>query len=105
MKIRKGDTVKILSGKDRGKTGKVKLVLPKKNKVVVAGVNVMRKHKKPINTNDTKSKGIIDFEAPINASKVMLIDTETNKSTRVGYQIIDNLKVRISKKTGKKLDK
>lgn len=104
MKIRKGDTVKVLSGKDRGKEGQVKLVLPKVGKVVVSGVNVMKRHSKPQNVNNNKEKGIIDFEAPISVSKVMLIDPKTKKSVRVGFKIENNKKIRVSKKSGKPID-
>lgn len=104
MKIRKGDIVKVLSGKDRGKEGKVKLVLPKVNKVVVAGVNVMKRHSKPQNVQGKKEKGIIDFEAPIPVSKVMLIDPKTKKSVRVGFKIENDKKVRISKKSGNAIE-
>lgn len=99
MKIKKGDTVKVLSGKDRGKQGVVKLTLPKVNKVVVEGVNLVKRHKKEQNTNETKKRGIQEFEAPIPAAKVMLIDPKTGKTTRVAYKLENGKKVRVTTKS------
>lgn len=103
MKIRKGDTVQVLSGKDRGKQGVVKMTLPKISKVVVDGVNIVKRHKKEQKTADNKKPGIKLFEAPIHASKVMVVDTKSGKTTRVGYEIKNGKKVRISRKTKKEL--
>jgi len=97
MKIKVGDKVKVISGKERGKTSTVKVVLKKKDKVVLDGVNMVTKHQKP--SGQDKPKGIIKFEAPIHVSNVMLIDPKTQKTTRIGYQIKDNKKVRITKKS------
>lgn len=100
MKIKKGDTVKVLSGKDRGKQGVVKLTLPKVGKIVVEGVNLVKRHKKEQSENTgAKKRGIQEFEAPIPSSKVMLLDPKTGKTTRVGYKIINNKKVRIAIKS------
>ncbi len=99
MKIKKGDTVKVLSGKERGKQGVVKFTLPKVNKVVVEGVNIVKRHKKEQSNNETKKRGIQEFEAPISASKVMLIDPKTGKTTRVAYKIENGKKIRISAKS------
>ncbi len=100
MKIRKGDKVRILSGKDRGKEGVVKFTLPKTMKVVVEGVNITKRHNKSKkNSQNDKPKGIVEFEAPIPMGKVMLIDPKTGKPTRVGFKIEKDKKTRISKKS------
>lgn len=99
MKIKKGDTVKVLSGKDRGKQGVVKFTLPKVDKVVVEGVNIVKRHKKEQNRTDAKKRDIQEFEAPIPAAKVMLIDPKTGKTTRVSYKIDNGKKVRIATKS------
>lgn len=99
MKIRKGDTVKVISGKDKGKTGKVLRVLPAIGRLVVENVNVHTKFEKGKTRRQVSQK--ISAAAPFSASKVMLIDS-TGKPTRVGYQILDNgVKQRIGKKSGK----
>lgn len=104
MRIKKGDIVKILSGKDRGKEGKVMLTLPKKDKVVVKGVHIVTKHKKK--TQDkTNPGGVLKQEAPIHVSNVMLVCTHTGKPTRTKYEIDKETgkKVRISKKANKQV--
>ncbi|MEK9173963.1 MAG: 50S ribosomal protein L24 [Patescibacteria group bacterium] len=100
MKIKKGDQVQIIAGKDRGKRGLVVRVIPVMDKVVVAGVNMMKRHLKP----ESGRKGErVEKEAPLHVSNVMLICTETDKPTRVAYQIQNGEKVRISKRSGKVL--
>lgn len=99
MKIKTNDTVKVISGKDRGKIGKVLKVIRSKSKVVVAGVNVVKKHQKA--QGDNKPKGIIEFEAPIDASNVMYYDNETKKASRVGFKIEKDKKVRVFKANNK----
>ncbi|MGD9797899.1 MAG: 50S ribosomal protein L24 [Acidimicrobiia bacterium] len=102
LKIRKGDRVRVLSGKDRGKEGTVLRALPKESKVVVAGINVAKRHQKP--TRMTNQGGIIDKDMPIDASNVAVIDPKDGKPTRVGYRIDpDGTKVRISRRTGTEL--
>lgn len=115
MKIKVGDTVAVISGKQQDKfttdkkgnqtrkTGKVIKVYPKLNKVVVEGVNIIKKHQKP---NASESEGrIVEIEAAIDASNVMIIDPKTNEPTRVGYGINkDGEKVRIAKKSNTVLD-
>ena len=97
MKLRKGDTVMVISGKDRGATGEIIRVLPKDNKVIVAGVNIAKKHQKP--TSATNPGGIIDKDMPMDASNVMLL--HKGQPTRIGYRILDDgSKVRIAKSTG-----
>lgn len=98
MKIKNGDTVIVLSGDDKGKTGKVIKAMPKENKVVVEGVNVNKKHVKPSQANPKGS--IKEINLPINASNVALVDPKTNKATRVGYMLKDGKKVRVAKKSG-----
>ncbi|MFN8050351.1 MAG: 50S ribosomal protein L24 [Acidimicrobiales bacterium] len=101
MKIRKGDRVVVLAGKDKGKEGLVVRALPKADKVVVEGVNVAKRHRKP--TKAMEQGGIIDLEMPIHVSNVALIDPD-GKPTRVGYRIeADGTKVRVSRRTGAEL--
>ena len=97
-KIRKGDTVIVLAGKDKGKTGEVLTVAPKDHKVLVAGVNVVKKHKKP--TMNSQGQ-IVDMEKPIDVSNVSLM--EDGKPSRVGFRMEDGKKVRFFKKTGNKV--
>lgn len=99
MKIKKGDKVIVLTGKDKGKTGEVTRAIPTEGKVVVSGVNIAKRHMK--NKFNTDKKGeIIDKTMPIHASNVALIDTKSNKATRVGYKVEGDKKVRIAKKSG-----
>lgn len=101
MKIKKGDKVIVLTGKDKGKTGEVVRSLPKVGKVIVAGVNVAKKHTR--NKFSTEKKGeIVDKTMPLDVSNVALIDSK-NKPTRVGYKIVGDKKVRIAKKTGQEI--
>jgi len=102
MKIKKGDKVIVLAGKSKGKTGEVLRSLPKVGKVVVAGVNVAKKHTR--NRFNTEKKGeIIDKTMPIDVSNVALIDSKTNKPTRVGYRTVGDKKVRIATKSGEQI--
>jgi large subunit ribosomal protein L24 len=101
MKIKKGDKVKILTGKDRGKTSTVLMVLPKKDKIVVEGINMVKRHVKP--GTISKEGGIVSIERPIQASNVMFV--EGDKPVRIGYKSIDGKVLRVSKKTGEVLDK
>lgn len=94
MKIRKSDNVRIISGNDKGKTGKVLKVFPKNARVIVEGINLRKRHTKPTQRNP--QGGILEKEASINASNVMLIDSKTGETTRLGSQII------LDEKTGKK---
>ena len=102
MNIKKDDTVIVISGKDKGKKGKVIKAMPKENKVIVEGVNQIKKHQKPNNANP--NGGIVEFEAPIHVSNVMLIDPSTNEPTRVGFKVVDGKKVRVSKKSGNAIE-
>ncbi|MDQ0177347.1 50S ribosomal protein L24 [Bacillus chungangensis] len=103
MYVKKGDKVKVITGKDKGKTGVVLASFPKKDRVLVEGVNIVKKHAKP--SQDNPQGGIINQEAAIHSSNVMLLDPKTNEPTRVGYKVIDGKKVRVAKKSGEVLDK
>jgi len=101
MKIHKGDTVLIISGKDRGKKGKVLKVLPKENKILVESVNLKKKHQKPKKSGE---KGqVITKPAPIDASNVKIICSKCGKAARLGYKIVDEKKYRICKKCGQEI--
>jgi large subunit ribosomal protein L24 len=97
-KIRKGDTVVVLSGKDKGKTGEVIRSMPKESKVVVSGVNVAARHRKPTQVNP--QGGIERKEAPMHVSKVAIADPKTGKATRVRFEERDGKKVRVAAKSG-----
>lgn len=100
MKLRKGDTVVVIAGKDKGKEGEVLTVFPEDNKVIVQGVNIAKRHKKA--TSQTQQAGIIEQAMPVNASNVMLV--HKGKPTRVGYKIkADGTKVRVAKKSGEEI--
>lgn len=103
MHVKKGDKVMVITGKDKGKTGVILASFPKKNRVVVEGVNIVKKHSKPSQANP--QGGIISREAAIHASNVMLVDPKTNEPTRIGYQVVNGKKVRVAKKSGEVLDK
>lgn len=98
LKIRKGDTVKVISGENKGKQGKVLEVMVAERKVIVEQVNLVSKHTKP-NANNTQG-GIVKKEAPINISNVMLVDPSSGKPTRVGRKKVDGKLVRYAKKSG-----
>ena len=102
MHVKKGDTVQVMSGKDKGKQGVILKAMPSKNRVVVEGVNVMKKHAKPSQANP--QGGILEIEAPIHVSNVMPLDPKTGKPTRVGFKVVDGKKVR-GAKSGESLDK
>ena len=103
MKLKVGDKVKVIAGASKGKEGKIIKTLRSENKVIVEGVNIVKKHKKG---NGQETGGILEVEAPINASNVMLIDPKTKKVTRIGYTKDENTnkKIRISKKSNEKID-
>ncbi len=102
MKIKRGDTVVVISGKEKGKRGEVERVEPKKERVVVTGVNVRTRHARP---NQQNQEGVFTFEAPIHVSNVMIVDPDSGEPTRIGYRFTDSgEKVRVSKKSGKDID-
>ena len=98
LHVKSGDLVYVISGKDKGKTGKVTKVFPKKGKIIVEGINIVTKHMKPSSVNP--QGGVVQREAAIFSSKVMLFDEKAGKPTRVKYEVRDGKKVRISKKSG-----
>jgi len=102
MHVKTGDKVKVLTGKDKGKEGRVLAVFPKKDRVLVEGVNIVKKHQKP--SQDNPQGGILDQEAAIHVSNVLPIDPKTGEPTRVGYEERDGKKVRIAKKSGEVLN-
>ena len=97
-KIRKGDTVVILSGKDKGRTGEVTKAMPKEGKVIVSGINVHARHRKP--TQQNPQGGIERKEAPMHISKVAIADPKSGKPTRVRFEERDGKKVRVAAKSG-----
>ncbi|USS93000.1 50S ribosomal protein L24 [Fructilactobacillus ixorae] len=102
MFLKTGDKVRVIAGKDKGKDGKITQVIAADNRVVVEGINKVKKHEKASQGNP--QGGVFDVEAPISASNVMLIDPSTNEPTRVGIEVKDGKKVRISKKSHKAID-
>jgi large subunit ribosomal protein L24 len=103
MHVKKGDKVVVISGKDKGKQGTILEAYPKKDRVLVEGVNIVKKHSKPSQVNP--QGGIISREAAIHVSNVMPLDPKSGKPTRVGYKIENGKKVRVAKISGETLDK
>lgn len=101
MRIKKGDTVQILSGNDKGKTGEVLEVIPKTEKIIVKGVNIRKKHVKP--RKQGEEGGIISVECSIDSSKANVVCPKCNKATKVGFEIKKDEKIRVCKKCGAKL--
>lgn len=99
--IKKGDTVVVIAGADKGSKGEVLEMLPKRNRAIVAGVNMVTKHKKP---TENDPGGRIEQESSIHISNLMLIDPKTGEHTRIGRRLEDNKLVRYSKKTGETID-
>ena len=102
LKVKKGDTVIVLSGNDKGKTGEVVKSMPTTSKVIVQGINLVKRHQKP---TQTAPGGIITKEAQINVSNVALLDPKSGKATKVGYKEVDGKKVRFARKSGEVIDK
>ena len=103
MRIRKGDQVIVLTGREKGKTGEVLRVDRELNRVLVQGVNMMKRHQRP---TQTSPGGINEFEAAIHASNVALVDPKTDKPTRVGFKILgDGKKVRFARRSGEVIDR
>lgn len=103
LHVRTGDTVVVIAGKEKGKQGKIKACEPKKNRVVVEGVNMVKRHTKPSQANP--QGGIIEKEAPINVSNVMILDPESKKPTRIRKEKqVDGSYVRVAVKSGAVLD-
>jgi large subunit ribosomal protein L24 len=108
LRIRRGDTVKVMSGKDRGKTGRVLRTDPKHGRVYVEGMNVQKRHTRPRSLRDTQRSqeigGIIEAEGPIHVSNVMLVDPKSGETTRVGVKREEGRRVRFAKKSGTDID-
>ena len=101
MKIRKGDTVQVLSGNDKGKTGEVLEIIPNTQKIIVKGINIRKKHIKP--RKQGEEGGIIPVECAIHSAKVNVVCPKCGKATRIGYEIEKDEKVRVCKKCGAKI--
>lgn len=103
MHVKKDDSVIVITGKDKGKKGRVIAAYPRQNRVLIEGVNMVKKHARPSQANP--QGGIIEQEAAIHVSNVMHIDPKSGKVTRIGYKVLDNgKKVRIAKKSGEVID-
>jgi large subunit ribosomal protein L24 len=104
-RIRSDDQVIVISGKDRGKTGKVLRVEPKKERVYVEGLNIVKRHQRPVQTAGGQTAGgVIEREGPIHVSNVMLVDPKDGKPTRIRIEIVDGRRLRVSKRSGQRLD-
>ena len=101
MKLKKGDNVIITAGKDKGKKGVISRAFPKEGKVIIEGLNVVKKHRRARTTNEKGS--IVEVAMPINISNVMLIDPKKNKPTRIGKKLVGDKKVRIAKKSNQEV--
>jgi len=101
MKLKKKDRVIVIAGKDKGKVGEITAVLPKENRVVVAGINMIARHTKPSQAN--AQGGIVRREASIHASNVAHLDPKDNKPVRVGFKMIKDQKVRVAKRSGEEI--
>jgi large subunit ribosomal protein L24 len=101
LKIKKGDKVIVLTGRDKGKSGEVKHVDPAASKVTVQGINVQTKHSKP---SQSGPGGLTKIEAPIHVSNVALADPKTGKPTRIGYKKVGDSKVRVAKRSGEQIE-
>jgi large subunit ribosomal protein L24 len=102
LNLKKNDTVKVISGKARGKTGKILRVLPDKQRVLVEGLNLVKKHQKPTQQNQTG--GIVDRESPIHVSNLMLVSAKSSEPVKVSRREVDGKRVRVEKKTGKAVE-
>src|SRR3954451_4843801 len=104
LKIRRDDEVVVISGKDRGKTGKVLRVDPKKDRVYVEGINIVKRHQRPLPNAPQREAGVIEREGPIHVSNVQLIDPKTKKPTRVGVTRENGVRNRVTRSSESKLD-
>ncbi|SDI07154.1 large subunit ribosomal protein L24 [Alteribacillus persepolensis] len=103
LHVKKGDKVKVISGKDKGQEGVILQAFPSQQRVLVEGVNMVKKHAKP--SQENPQGGILNQEAPVHVSNVMPLDPKSGEPTRVGFKVEDGKKVRIAKKSGEPLDK
>jgi large subunit ribosomal protein L24 len=106
QRIRKGDTVQVIAGKDKGTRGQVLRVIPKNERVVIERVNIAKKHQRPVQAGQGQMQpGIIEFEAPIHLSNVMLVCPQCEEATRIGFRMTaDGVKVRVCRKCGQDID-
>ena len=108
IKIRKDDTVRIITGKDKGRTGRVLRVDPKKEKVYVEGANIIKRHTRPRTLRDTQRSqeigGIVEMEGPIHVSNVMLVDPDSGEPSRVAIKREGGRRMRVAKKSGSEID-
>ena len=102
MKIRKGDNVVVLTGRDKGKTGSVLRVFPAENRALVQGINVVKRHTRP---RPGQTGGIVEKENPIHASNLALLDPKDQKPTRIGFKFVDGRKVRFARRSGEIIDR
>jgi len=104
LKIKKNDNIEVIAGKEKGKRGKVLLIFPDKNRVIVEKINMIKRHSRP--TGQTKQGGIVEKEGQLHLSNVQLICAKCNTGVRVGYKILENGdKIRVCRKCGEELDK
>lgn len=102
LHVKRGDTVEVISGDERGRRGEVERVIPKESRVVVQGINTVTRHARPSQNNQ---QGLFTFDAPIHISNVMLVDPDSGQTTRVGRRVLESgQKVRVSKRSGKDID-
>lgn len=102
LKVKKGDRVVVLTGRDKGKKGEILKVIPSELRVIVQGVNVVKKHQRP---SPADAGGIKEIEAPIHVSNVAHVDPKTGEATRIGYKVLeDKRKVRVARKSGEVID-
>ena len=101
QKIRKGDKVVVLTGKDKGRTGEVVQVMPKEDRAVVKGINLVKRHQRQTQTQEA---GIITKEASIHLSNIAIADPKDGKPTRVGFKVVEGKKVRVAKRSGEVID-
>jgi large subunit ribosomal protein L24 len=109
MKVRKDDMVKVISGKDRGKTGRVLRTEPGRGRVFVEGINIQKRHRRPTSLRDTQRAqelggGVIEVEGPVHVSNVQLLDPKTGDPTRIGIRREGDRRIRFAKKSGQELD-
>ena len=108
VKIRKGDNVQVISGKDAGKTGKVLRVDPRKNRLYVEGLNIVKRHQRPRSLKETqrggKVGGVVEKEGPIHVSNVMVVDPKDNRPTRIGVDREGGKRVRVTRRSGARLE-
>lgn len=102
MKVRKDDEVAVLTGREKGKTGKIVKVFPDDDSVLVQGVNMVKRHQKP---QQGRQGGIVEKEAPIHVSNVALLDPKDRKPTKVGYKTVDGRKLRFARRSGEMIDR